>query len=80
GESIIIIAQRNHEWFVAKPICRLCGPGLITVSFVKVQDLLTGKALTPNQVKDLIKSVIAPKVEEWKKATATYKGNSIPLG
>ncbi|CAH7671328.1 hypothetical protein BY996DRAFT_4586572 [Phakopsora pachyrhizi] len=80
GESIIIIAQSNHEWFVAKPIGRLGGPGLIPVSFVEVQDLSTGKALTPNQVKDLIKSAIVPKVEEWKKATAAYKGNSIPLG
>ncbi|MBW0526859.1 hypothetical protein O181_066574 [Austropuccinia psidii MF-1] len=80
GESIIIIAQSNHEWFVAKPIGRLGGPGLIPVSFVQVQDLTTGKTLSSDQVKDLIQNSVVPKVEEWKKATAAYKGNSIPLG
>jgi len=80
GEPIIIIAQSNHEWFVAKPIGRLGGPGLIPVSFVEVQDVNTGKPLAPNQVQDLIRSSVVPAVEEWKKATAAYKGNSIPLG
>ncbi|WAR61279.1 hypothetical protein PtB15_13B534 [Puccinia triticina] len=54
--------------------------GLIPVSFVEVQDVNTGKALAPNQVQDLIRSSVVPAVEEWKKATAAYKGNSIPLG
>ncbi|EGG00144.1 uncharacterized protein MELLADRAFT_79314 [Melampsora larici-populina 98AG31] len=80
GEPIIVIAQSNHEWFVAKPIGRLGGPGLIPVSFVEVQDLTSGKALPPDRVKELIRSAVVPKVEEWKKATAAYKGNSIPLG
>ncbi|PLW33763.1 hypothetical protein PCANC_16282 [Puccinia coronata f. sp. avenae] len=80
GESIIVIAQSNHEWFVAKPIGRLGGPGLIPVSFVEVQDVNTGKPLAPNQVQELIRSSVVPAVEEWKKATAAYKGNSIPLG
>ena len=30
GEAIIVIAQSNPEWFVAKPITRLGGPGLQT--------------------------------------------------
>lgn len=80
GEPIIVIAQSNHEWFVAKPIRRLGGPGLIPVSFVEVQDVTTGKPLAPNQVQQLIQSSVVPKVEEWKKATAAYKGSSIPLG
>jgi bud emergence protein 1 len=42
GESIIVIAQSNHEWFVAKPIGRLGGPGLIPVSFVAISDTTTG--------------------------------------
>lgn len=45
GESIIVIAQSNHEWFVAKPIGRLGGPGLIPVSFVAISDTTTGKGL-----------------------------------
>lgn len=43
GEPIIVIAQSNHEWFVAKPIGRLGGPGLIPVSFVAISDTTTGE-------------------------------------
>ncbi|GAA6063034.1 hypothetical protein JCM10212_001013 [Sporobolomyces blumeae] len=78
GEPIIVIAQSNHEWFVAKPIGRLGGPGLIPVAFVEIQDMSTGKPV--ENVEELIKSAVVPKVEEWKKMTADYKSASIPLG
>ncbi|WVF66185.1 hypothetical protein IAT40_000925 [Kwoniella sp. CBS 6097] len=73
GEPIVVIAQSNHEWFVAKPIGRLGGPGLIPVAFVEIRDPATGKAIEMNP------STI-PAVEEWKKATADYKAAAIPLG
>ncbi|EGP88082.1 unnamed protein product [Zymoseptoria tritici ST99CH_1A5] len=78
GEAIIVIAQSNPEWFVAKPITRLGGPGLIPVSFIEIRDMTTGKA-----VEDPVAAVSAagiPKVEEWKKMAAEYKNNSVPLG
>ncbi|CAK4032000.1 scd2 ral3 [Lecanosticta acicola] len=78
GEAIIVIAQSNPEWFVAKPITRLGGPGLIPVSFIEIRDMTTGKA-----VEDPITAVQAagiPRVEEWKKMAAEYKNTSIPLG
>ncbi|ORY83633.1 hypothetical protein BCR37DRAFT_330745, partial [Protomyces lactucae-debilis] len=78
GEAIIIIAQSNHEWFVAKPIGRLGGPGLIPVSFVEIRDLVTGKTIT--NLEELAAKAAVPKVEEWKKAAAEYKNSSIPLG
>ncbi|KAK4054387.1 bud emergence protein 1 [Microbotryomycetes sp. JL201] len=78
GEPIIVIAQSNHEWFVAKPIGRLGGPGLIPVAFVEIQDMTTGKPV--ENVEELIRSAVVPKVEEWKKMTAEYKSASIPLG
>ncbi|BGP24924.1 budemergence protein 1 [Rhodotorula toruloides] len=78
GEPIIVIAQSNHEWFVAKPIGRLGGPGLIPVTFVEIQDMATGKPV--ENVEELIRSAVVPKVEEWKKMTAEYKQASIPLG
>ncbi|GAA5896066.1 hypothetical protein JCM6882_005602 [Rhodosporidiobolus microsporus] len=78
GEPIIVIAQSNHEWFVAKPIGRLGGPGLIPVAFVEIQDMATGKPV--ENVEELIRSAVVPKVEEWKKMTADYKSASIPLG
>ncbi|PWN43429.1 hypothetical protein IE81DRAFT_300708 [Ceraceosorus guamensis] len=78
GEPIIVIAQSNFEWFVAKPIGRLGGPGLIPVAFVEIKDLATGKIV--DNVQELIESGVVPKVEEWKKMTADYKKNTIPLG
>ncbi|KAI8344391.1 hypothetical protein BC941DRAFT_507949 [Chlamydoabsidia padenii] len=72
GEPIIVIAQSNEEWFVAKPIGRLGGPGLIPVSFVEIRDAVTGRTI--NNVGDLMQTSAAPipKVEEWKKMTQGF--------
>lgn len=78
GEAIIVIAQSNPEWFVAKPIGRLGGPGLIPVSFVEIRDMATDKAIV--NPSDAIKQAGVPKVEEWKKMAAEYKNSSITLG
>ena len=78
GEAIIVIAQSNPEWYVAKPIGRLGGPGLIPVSFIEVRDMSSGKAVPDQQ--EAIKRAGVPKVEEWKKMTAEYKNSSITLG
>lgn len=73
GEAIVVIAQSNHEWFVAKPIGRLGGPGLIPMAFVEIRNPATGEPI------DVSPDTI-PMVEEWKKATADYKAAAIPLG
>ncbi|RGB38797.1 hypothetical protein C1646_651082 [Rhizophagus diaphanus] len=78
GEPIIVIAQSNHEWFVAKPIGRLGGPGLIPVSFIEIRDHSTGRAI--ENVQELMDKSVVPKVEEWKKMTQDYQENSISLG
>lgn len=78
GEAIIVIAQSNPEWFVAKPITRLGGPGLIPVSFVEIRDMTTGQAVGNTQA--AVTAAGLPKVEEWKKMAADYKNGSIPLG
>lgn len=78
GEAIIVIAQSNPEWFVAKPIGRLGGPGLIPVSFVEIRDMATDKAIPDPG--DAIKRAGVPRVEEWKKMAAEYKNSSITLG
>ena len=78
GEAIIVIAQSNPEWFVAKPITRLGGPGLIPVSFIEIRDMATGQAV-PDALGAVQKAGI-PRVEEWKKMAAEYKNTSIPLG
>lgn len=78
GEAIIVIAQSNPEWFVAKPIGRLGGPGLIPVSFLELKDMQTGQPVTDPL--DAVRRAGVPKVEEWKKMTAEYKNSSITLG
>ncbi|KAI9158244.1 Protein scd2/ral3 [Paramyrothecium foliicola] len=78
GEAIIVIAQSNPEWFVAKPIGRLGGPGLIPVSFIEIRDMATDKPI-PNP-SEAIRKAGVPRVEEWKKMAAEYKNSSITLG
>lgn len=78
GDMISVVAQSNREWFVAKPIGRLGGPGLIPVSFVEVRDPSTGGAI--ENIDGMIDRGEIPRVEEWKKATMDYKARSIPLG
>ena len=78
GEAIIVIAQSNPEWFVAKPIGRLGGPGLIPVSFVEIRDMASNTPVANPQ--DAVRKAGIPKVEEWKKMAADYKNSSITLG
>lgn len=78
GEAIIVIAQSNPEWFVAKPIGRLGGPGLIPVSFIEIRDMASDKPVA--NPSDAIKKAGVPRVEEWKKMAAEYKNSSITLG
>ncbi|OAR03281.1 hypothetical protein LLEC1_03069, partial [Akanthomyces lecanii] len=78
GEAIIVIAQSNPEWFVAKPIGRLGGPGLIPVSFIEIRDMATDRAIA--NPGDALKQAGVPRVEEWKKMAAEYKNSSITLG
>ncbi|KAI8059403.1 uncharacterized protein B0P05DRAFT_478223 [Gilbertella persicaria] len=74
GEPIIIIAQSNSEWYVAKPIGRLGGPGLIPISFVDIRDASTGRTVK----NELPQSF--PNVEDWKKKTLGYEASSIEIG
>ncbi|QPG94670.1 hypothetical protein C2857_006697 [Epichloe festucae Fl1] len=78
GEQIIIIAQSTAEWFVAKPIARLGGPGLIPVSYVEIRSVKT-REVVPNALEAVRKAGV-PSVEEWKKMAASYKNSSITLG
>lgn len=78
GEAIIVIAQSNPEWFVAKPITRLGGPGLIPVSFIEIRDMGSGQAVADPH--EAVRAAGVPRVEEWKKMAAEYKNGSIALG
>ena len=78
GEAIVVIAQSNPEWFVAKPIGRLGGPGLIPVSFIEIRDVATQEPVPDAQA--AVARAGVPKVEEWKKMARDYKDSSISLG
>lgn len=78
GEAIIVIAQSDKDWFVAKPIGRLGGPGLIPVDFIEIRDMATGQAV--EDIPAAIARAGVPKVEEWKRMAADYKNSSISLG
>lgn len=79
GDAILVIAQSNEEWYVAKPIGRLGGPGLIPVNFIEIRDMVTGK---PINVPEMLRQTgtVLPRVDEWKKQALEYKASSIPLG
>lgn len=78
GDAIVVVAQSNREWFVAKPIGKLGRPGLIPVSFVQIHDPVTKQPV--EDVDALIEKGEIPKVEDWKLAMISYKQNSISLG
>ncbi|SCU91756.1 LAMI_0E07118g1_1 [Lachancea mirantina] len=78
GENLFVCAHFNHEWFIAKPIGRLGGPGLVPVGFVSVIDINTGYA-TGNDVVEDIRTVNLPSVQEWKGNIAKYKASNISL-
>lgn len=79
GENLFICAHHDYEWFIAKPIGRLGGPGLVPVGFVTIIDIATGYA-TGNGVQEDIGSVNLPTVQEWKMTIARYKASNISLG
>lgn len=64
--------------FVAKPIGRLGGPGLIPVAFVEIRDPVTSRPI--ENVAEILAQGQVQRIEEWKSATARYKESSIPLG
>ncbi|KAL6451858.1 BEM1 Bud emergence protein 1 [Candida maltosa Xu316] len=87
NENLIICAHHDYEWFIAKPINRLGGPGLVPVAYVKIIDLMNPNSSYSSidttdraQVVDVINGFNIPTVEQWKDQTAKYQASTIPLG
>ena len=78
GESVVITAQSNDEWFVAKPIGRLGGPGLVPVSYIELREVGTDVPLP--DIADAVRRAQIPQVDEWKRRLADYKAGSLSLG
>lgn len=78
GEYLILCAHHEFEWFIAKPINRLGGPGLVPVAYVKTLNLAT-KEYGVGDVADQITAAGLPTVAQWKSRAARYKAASILL-
>ncbi|GMM38185.1 phosphatidylinositol-3-phosphate-binding protein [Saccharomycopsis crataegensis] len=78
GEYLILCAHHDFEWFIAKPINRLGGPGLVPVAYIKTLNLAT-KKMSSGDIVEEIKESGLPTVSEWKNKTAKYKATSINL-
>ncbi|SCV03117.1 LAME_0H07844g1_1 [Lachancea meyersii CBS 8951] len=78
GENLFICAHHNFEWFIAKPIGRLGGPGLVPIGYVSIIDIDTGYA-TGSDISEDIQSANLPTVQEWKSNVAKYKASNISL-
>lgn len=78
GEYLILCAHHEFEWFIAKPINRLGGPGLVPVAYIKTLNWAT-KKLNGGDVVAEIKESGLPTVAEWKSKAAKYKAASISL-
>ncbi|ORX62541.1 hypothetical protein DM01DRAFT_1330668 [Hesseltinella vesiculosa] len=69
-DRIVLLAHCNDEWYVAKPIGRLGGPGLVPISFVQPFDIVANQPLA---------SAAIPSLHEWKQQTADYIMSTISL-
>lgn len=78
GENIIIFAHHDQEWFIAKTIDRIGGPGFVPCGFIMVVDLKTGYSSNNPLAKD-IESVNLPTVVEWKQNIEQQKNKNIDL-
>ncbi|KAF5353073.1 hypothetical protein D9758_008752 [Tetrapyrgos nigripes] len=65
GDIISVVAHSNREWFAARVFGQTSWPGLIPISYVKLQDPVTGGLITDVDV--LMDNGELPKVEDWEK-------------
>ncbi|CAK9441024.1 uncharacterized protein LODBEIA_P48930 [Lodderomyces beijingensis] len=86
GENLTICAHYDYEWFIAKPINRLGGPGLVPVSYVRIIDLMNPAKYASTdtydreQVVKIITEFKIPTVEQWKDQTKKYEASTIQIG
>lgn len=77
-EHLLICAHHDFEWFIAKPIVKVGGPGLVPVSYVKLLDTKGNASDMDNT--QMIMNANLPTIEVWKEYNAKYKASSIQAG
>lgn len=78
GETIYAYAHSNFEWFIARPVGRMGGPGLVPVDFLQPIDVLTGQP-KDTSIQDEILSSKLVTVKEWKDSIYHYEREDMIL-
>ncbi|KAG7826319.1 hypothetical protein KL909_000371 [Ogataea angusta] len=79
GDSIIICAHHEYEWFIGKFFDKIGEPGLVPVSYVQLFDI-TSKVPYSGSAKDIIDRERIPTIEEWKAIKNRHKASARSVG
>ena len=79
GDSLILCAHHQHEWFIGKFLDKIGEPGLVPVSYVRLYDVNTKVPYNePSQT--IIDRVHLPTVEQWKMVKNRHKASARTVG
>ena len=79
GDSLILCAHHEHEWFIGKFLDKIGEPGLVPVSYVRLYDINT--KVPYNEPSDaIIDRVRLPTVEQWKMVKNRHKASARTVG
>ncbi|KAH3666063.1 hypothetical protein OGAPHI_004252 [Ogataea philodendri] len=79
GDSIIICAHHEYEWFIGKFFDKIGEPGLVPVSYVQLFDI-TSKVPYSGSSKEIIDREKIPTIEEWKAIKNRHKASARTVG
>ncbi|OBA17281.1 uncharacterized protein OGAPODRAFT_46265 [Ogataea polymorpha] len=79
GDSIIICAHHEYEWFIGKFFDKIGEPGLVPVSYVQLFDI-TSKVPYSGSAKEIIDRERIPTIEEWKAIKNRHKASARSVG
>ncbi|GME84644.1 unnamed protein product [Ambrosiozyma monospora] len=79
GDSVIICAHHEHEWFIGKCLDKIGEPGLIPVSYVQLFDIAT-KVPYKEPAAVVIEREKLPTVDDWKALKNKHKASARAVG
>ncbi|VEU23814.1 DEKNAAC104973 [Brettanomyces naardenensis] len=79
GDSVILCAHHEYEWFIGKFLNKIGEPGLIPVSYVQLYDINT-KVPCNDTPRAIIEKIQLPTVDEWKAIKNRHKASVRPVG
>ncbi|GMG26738.1 unnamed protein product [Ambrosiozyma monospora] len=79
GDSVIICAHHEYEWFIGKCLDKIGEPGLIPVSYVQLFDIAT-KVPYKEPAATVIERERLPTVDDWKALKNKHKASARAVG